>query len=171
MAWHKNRAWSSVSSVLAWGVPHSWQSAIVSLISGGSDLGRALSHNLTCSTLLRFLPWLSLSWQSSHFVALGQSFCWSYWVGASVASVIVGPVEDHFGGFVVLPHLNICSEGASVVLCLSQVLLAGNKQEHGCILYLLVCLWSGFCQYEKLHLGQLVGLPSKLVSFFFTVCP
>ena len=88
-------------------------------------------------------------------------------MGASVASVIVGPVEDHFGGFVVLPHLNICSEGASVVLCLSQVLLAGNKQEHGCILYLLVCLWSGFCQYEKLHLGQLVGLPSKLVSFFF----
>ena len=90
--------------------------------------------------------------------------CISFFLG-----VISGPVGVGFSDYLVLPYMEICSEGRSVVRCLLWVLLLGDKLGHGGVLNLLVFLllsFLSFVQQKELHLGQLVCLPG-LFSFGF----
>ena len=75
-----------------------------------------------------------------------------------------------FSGYLVLPYMEICLEGRSVLRCLLWILLLGDKLGHGGVLNVLVFLlisFKSFVQQKELHLGQLVCLPGKLLGFCF----
>ena len=52
----------------------------------------------------------------------------------------------HFGNVLMVPGMEICSEGRGVVRCVLHVVLSGDKLWHRGNLVVLVLMWSGLVQ-------------------------